>query len=689
MGVLIGLLVASLAAAQGAPIGIRVGTFDQEVSVFAVEAQGFPTAEVLGVAAAPDGRVFAGTAQGLYVLKGGLWKPVTGFTGKAASCVAATPAGDVVLVFDGVARTVSGKALGAAPEGEASLCLAASDADVYLGTTRGLHKLAGSAFVPVTKLNALLGEGTPVRAVALGPKGEIVVAAATGLYLQQAGAPWRAVYPRQGDRSWAPVDVRGVAYDTRGRLWFASPQGAGCFNEGWTLYTGAQGLPYNDFTCVAPGVDGAVWFGTHIGAIRFDGSAWAYREGKRWLPGNDVRAVAITAKGEAWFATSGGLGAIELRPMTLAKKAQFFLNEIDKRHRRTPYGYVQSVRLDRPGDKSTWHNRDDDNDGQYTGMYGAAECFAYAVTGDPEAKKRATAAFEALRFLSKVTEGSTPAARPGFVARTILPTSGHDPNQMAEYSVEADQKERASGDGLWKILHPRWPVSKDGEWYWKCDTSSDELDGHFYLYARYFDLVAETEEEKTRVRDVVRGLTDHLIKHDLRLMDWDETPTRWANFSVASLNHDPDWWAERGLNSLSILSHLRVAEHVTGEPKYGVLADSLIREHSYALNGMSPKSQRGPGSFVQFDDEMAFLNYYNLMLYEKDPQVRQMFGYSCFQYWELEECERNSFINFTYAAGCNGVSFPSPWGTDDLSAKASCLADAIDTLKRYPLNHID
>ncbi len=35
------------------------------------------------------------------------------------------------------------------------------------------------------------------------------------------------------------------------------------------------------------------------------------------------------------------------------------------------------------------------------------------------------------------------------------------------------------------------------------------------------------------------------------------------------------------------------------------------------------------------------------------------------------------------------MSFPSPWGTDDLSAKASCLADAIDTLKRYPLSRFD
>ena len=37
------------------------------------------------------------------------------------------------------------------------------------------------------------------------------------------------------------------------------------------MLTGADGLPYNDFTCMAAGRDGSIWFGTTRGAIRFDG----------------------------------------------------------------------------------------------------------------------------------------------------------------------------------------------------------------------------------------------------------------------------------------------------------------------------------------------------------------------------------------------------------------------------------
>jgi len=229
-------------------------------------------------------------------------------------------------------------------------------------------------------------------------------------------------------------------------------------------------------------------------------------------------------------------------------------------------------------------------------------------------------------------------------------------------------------------------VSADGKWYWKSDTSSDELDGHYFFNGLYYDHVADTEEERERVREVVRGTTDHLLEHNYRLVDWDGEPTRWANFSPDSLNGDPYWWAERGLNSLSILAYLRVAEHVTGEAKYGEAARELIERHGYAMNGMYPKVQRGPGSYVQFDDEMAFMNYYSLLKYERDPKLREMFALSCFRYWEIKEPEHDSFCDLVYAASCRGVSVTSPWGTQDLSAPARCVENAADTLRRYPLD---
>ena len=147
------------------------------------------------------------------------------------------------------------------------------------------------------------------------------------------------------------------------------------------------------------------WFGTKIGAIRYFDGEWSYRQGLRWVPADHVNNVAVTSAGDAWFATENGVGCIQQQTTSLADKAKYFEDEIDKYHRRTPYEFVLGVGLDQPGDKSKVTQRDSDNDGLWTSMYGAAECFAYAATKDPKAKQRATKAMLAMKFLSEVPQG--------------------------------------------------------------------------------------------------------------------------------------------------------------------------------------------------------------------------------------------------------------------------------------------
>src|SRR5690606_3984675 len=96
------------------------------------------------------------------------------------------------------------------------------------------------------------------------------------------------------------------------------------------------------------------------------------------------------------------------------------------------------------------HRSDSDNDGLWTAMYGAGQCFAYAATGDPDAKARAKSAFEALRFLQKVTQGGSHEPPKGYVARTILPTSGPNPND----GRLARDIESQKSDALWKAYEP-------------------------------------------------------------------------------------------------------------------------------------------------------------------------------------------------------------------------------------------
>ena len=494
------------------------------------------------------------------------------------------------------------------------------------------------------------------------------------------------VSPADATRSWDPKPIKAVAFDSLDRLWFASPQGVGVLDEkGWSLYDGHDGLPYNDFTSAAGGADGSIWFGTTKGAIHFDGKHWAYRQGKRWLPSDEVRSIAVNEKGDAFFATPAGVGVIRRVPMTLKEKAAHYETLIDKYHRRTPYGFVIEAYLKEPGKIETAQTGDSDNDGLWTSMYGAGECFAYAATKDPKAKERADKAFDAMEFLGKVSQGGSHPAPKGYVARTVLPTSGPNPN---DGRIEGDREEQKS-DKLWKVIDPRWPVSEDGKWYWKSDTSSDELDGHFFFYGLYYDLVAESDEEKERVRRHVSALAGHLVDHGFNLVDHDGLPTRWGQYGPKEMNFDESWFVERGLNSLSIIAYLTIAEHITGEKRFGDAKRELIEKHGYAQNLMHPKFQRGIGTGNQSDDEMAFMNYYGLMKYETDPKLRERVALSWWHYWRLEEPELNPFFNFAFASMCMDGSFENTWGRVLTEPGTEWLGNSVDMLKRFPLDLTD
>jgi len=664
-------LILSLALSLYATAAVKVGVFPIEIK------HTFLPDDRVNCIAAVGPTIYAGSARGLAQSTGGTWRPVDGFTSHPVEVCAAS-GNSLYVVYDGALYRGSTR-VGDLPTRHL-VALAASDGAVYVATRDALYKGLTPIKTPVSRLD--------IRQLAVAPAGELAVAAAEGLFLRNESGVWKTEHPHDGDRSWAPRDVRGVAFDSEGRLWFASPQGAGYRTAtGWKLITGLEGLPYDDFTTVTAGEPGVIWFGTKRGAIRFDGKIWEYREGLRWLPDDDVHTIAVSAHGDAWFATSKGVGLIERKQTTLAEKARYFEDEIDKRHRRTPYGYVAAVELPKAGDKNEWIQHDTDNDGLWTAMYGAGECFGYAATHDPLAKQRARKAFEALRFLSEVTQGGEHPAPPGFPARAIRPTSGPDPNQYD--SKERDINTRANHDHLWKVLSPRWPKSADGKWYWKSDTSSDELDGHYFFYAVYYDLAAETPQEKEDVRKVVRAITDHLLDHNYSLIDWDGTPTRWAIYDPVSLNDNRDWWANRGLNSLSMLSYLKVAEHMTGDEKYTRAYNKLVTQDKYATNMMVAKITAGPGSGNQSDDEMAFMSYYDLIKYETNDDLRQKYAYSLANYWNMERAEMNPFFNFVAAASLEGKKFTDAFEPRCLTLDGDWLNDSVDTLRRLPLDRID
>ena len=474
-------------------------------------------------------------------------------------------------------------------------------------------------------------------------KNQMVAGCSNGLYIQTKKNKWEELLPTDKNYSWSAKEVAALTIDSTGNLWIGAKQGVGKYDgTSWKLFTGNEGLPYNHFTCAASGLNGIVWFGTEKGAIRVEDDYFYYRFSRRWLPNDTVNDIAIDKSGTAWIATNKGLSQITTKVVTLEEKATHFTKLTEDRHNRLG-GFIAPNELTEPFNIDSYQLGISDNDGMYTSMYGAAQAFRYAVTGDKEAKELADRSFKACKWLVDITHES------GFPARVIIPVDYREPvNEI--YSREYNKRHQES-DPFWKDIFPRFPLSDDGKYRWKCDTSSDELAGHYFFYGIYYDLVAETEEEKAAVREVVRDITDHLIRNGFMLRDHDGKSTRWGNFSPDYFNSV--WgWDQRGLNSLVMLSFLNVASHVTGDAKYEAIAKMLRDEHKYHINAMHAKEFFPPENVVPWDNNISLMSMYGLYNYEKDPELLLMYRKSLEFGWLHISKQKNAFWNSIYGGLC-------------------------------------
>src|SRR5215510_7165471 len=412
-------------------------------------------------------------------------------------------------------------------------------------------------------------------------------------------------------------------------------------------YPTIRHLPHIGIKVIAPRGHGSYWIGTVKGVIhyarpdhRFPGSV-EYFCGKRWLPDDEVTGIGFEDGGEAevvWVETPKGYSRIEYKPMTLAEKSKAFVERIRARHVR--HGMTTDSILETPGDLSTNRTVSSDNDGLWTQMYIAAEAFRYKVTGEADARANARQGFEAMLRLEEIT------GIPGFHARSFI-------------KIGEDIQPK---DG-------EWHDTPDGKWRWKGDTSSDEIVGHYFGYAVYYDLVAD-DAEKQKIRGVVTRMTDHILNNNYQLIDTDGKRTMWGWWGPDEIWADPD---ETGLRALHILSHLRVARHITGDPRYAQAYNELITKHRYHLLTRS-QTINYTGHVNHSDDELAFLSYYPLLNYETDPKLREVYVQSLERSWHVERPERNPLWNFIYAVGSGSKEFDRD--------------EAIRTLQEIPMDQI-
>jgi hypothetical protein len=323
----------------------------------------------------------------------------------------------------------------------------------------------------------------------------------------------------------------------------------------------------------------------------------------------------------AYIATDGGLGIIRYEPYTLQKKAAYYQRSMDEwGYKRL--GFTQKIHWN--DQRGEWVREVTDNDGGFTTHYLVAMMYRYAVTGDPDALAEAIDTFKAIVWLEEITPIE------GFPARSIWSVGDAEP-----------RSEGGSGG-----LPARWVPTPDGNFYWKGDTSSDEVGAHYYGMAIFHDLMPEGPE-KERARLHVERLTRHIVDNGWKLRDMggaSDSLGKMGSGVPATPLRDVRPRSERhGGPGLRAHGH-RTAGHRRGyRDALQQLLDWRYDEHTVRQKITFP-----PNYITVWDDRLAFMSYYALLKYVECPRLRALYLRSLQRSWEIKRIEKHPWYNFLY-----------------------------------------
>ena len=368
------------------------------------------------------------------------------------------------------------------------------------------------------------------------------------------------------------------------------------------------------------------------------------------------------------------VGLTYLRSESMSFKAKASAMQTFQKPRHDRHGLISPVALNEFGDLDSYVRTTNDNDGLWTSMSTMGLAYRYGVSkqgggkGDPEAKRLAWEGFLALEQLSTIT-----GAYPAFTARSLC---------QLDVDTDCPDVDADCIDDCW------YNAPVEG-WTYKGDTSSDELTGHFAVYALLYDLVAETKAERERVLKLYEGLLMGIIDNDLYLIQpATNKRTLWGFWNPKELNYEPQHYSERGTNSLEILAWLTQAYSITGNKKYKETYEELVKYHKYVENTYNVKIDSNVDE-NHSDTELIMLAYHSLFyayqrLGENHPRKQEIWEMvepmlpSLHKTWILVAGELSPLWFGIYAGTAQQT-----YGVDE-TAKASAVA----SLQRWALDLI-
>ncbi len=422
--------------------------------------------------------------------------------------------------------------------------------------------------------------------------------------------------------------------------------------------TGAlvQRVPSASITALKE-VNGLMWFGTTEGAFQLSADGkYNFYNGERWLPGNRVIDFAKGENGSVLILTDKGMTELVYKSWTMAEKAEYYGKQVRLRHIRN--GFNSSYDGMKKGNIASGRLSDSDNDGLWTSMYLAGEVFRYAVTKSADALKNCRESLDAMERLYSIN------GLVGFPSRS--------------FERSGWMKQLSDPD--------RWQKSSDPEWDWKATTSSDEAIGHIFVLGAMAELIGDPDLTKRSVH-LIDILMQHIVDHDMYLIDYDGKPTLWGKWNPDYVNARPKNVGDRKINSSNIVAMLQTAYHFTGKEIFKQKAFDLMHNYGYYENLMQKMANIGMADasadeiskmlsedWNHSDDEMYFLGYWGLYRYAFNDTLKTSFKASIIDHWEIERPEKEGAWNI----------FTALTGTDKFD-----LDEAAWWLREYPIDLVD
>lgn len=573
---------------------------------------GLLSSKAICLGADKNGTVYIGTENGLNYTK-------------ADGSLGSFNCGKVsaIYAFEEVVYFACGNELYAVKNGEISLFQTFEDEiitmsgtdELYLITVGYLYKFEDGKF------NKFFH--TEFMPTDLAIKGEKITAASGSEFSVVNGKRkhWMTMFHEHS--TMPQFNINCIAFDGMGFVWLGTDKGVYIYDmtNGWYGHEQINCLPEEEVFKIRFAEDGRVILSSAAGLIILNNGSRKYLPACRWSCEPKIND-AIAAGDTIWTATDSGVTKITEKMMTLEEKADYFFKLTEDKYIRG-MGFTTGLHKIENYDINTGEVCITDNDGLWTHTYLGALSYCYAVTKDEKVLEAARRSMKAMGYLAKITGVK------GFTARAV----------------------RFEGDEGYGTVVKRdgaeWHPAPNGECEWLGETSSDEMTGHFFGFALYYDFCAN-DEEKEYIKEIICDIVDHMMENKYRLCDVDGLPTTWAIWDPEQLNRNSMWQWEKCINSLEMLTFLDVAYHVSGDEKYRKEFLRLAVDEHYILNAAQHK--KADGHTCHIDDNLGFLCTVTILRIEKDPAIRKYLLMGMKHHWEYERPEHCMFYNLIYGA---------------------------------------